>query len=116
MRFTGTTRTTTTTAPPALSVKRDWKLIEYLDGTGDVELYHLVKDLREQENLFAERKGKAADLKNKLRSWRADVIARMPIPNPGFDPKRAHEWWSMRTGKPIDSDNRKRFPQTEKNL
>lgn len=102
---------------PASAIReRDWKLIEYLDGTGDVELYHLANDLGEQKNLVAERKGKAADLKNKLRSWRADVIARMPIPNPGFDPKRAHEWWSMRTGKPIDSDKRKRFPQTEKDL
>jgi arylsulfatase A len=45
--------------------------------------------------------------------WRQDVIARMPIPNPNYDPKRAAEWWSMRTGKPIDSDSRKRFPATE---
>ncbi len=100
---------------PASAVReRDWKLIEYLDGSGDLELYHLAEDLSEQKNLIAERKGKATDLKNKLNAWRAEVIARMPIPNPSFDPKRAHEWWSMRTGKPVDSDKRTRFPQTEK--
>lgn len=102
---------------PASAIReRDWKLIEYLDGSGDVELYHLAKDLGEQKNLVEERKGKAADLKNKLRSWRVEVIARMPIRNPSFDPKRAHEWWSRRSGKPIDSDKRKRAPQTEKDL
>ena len=102
---------------PASAIReRDWKLIEYLDGTGDVEIYHLAADLGEKHNLIKERQGKVADLKRKLMGWRNDVIARMPIPNPNFDPKRAHEWWSMRTGKPVDSDNRKRFPQTEKDL
>ena len=102
---------------PASAIReRDWKLIEYLDGTGDVELYHLAQDLGEQKNLASELKGKAADLKNKLRGWRSDVIARMPIPNPSFDPDRAHEWWSRRSGKPIDSGSRTRFPQTEKEL
>ncbi|MGB0581598.1 MAG: arylsulfatase, partial [Limisphaerales bacterium] len=68
------------------------------------------------KNLIDERKGKVADLKKKLAAWRQTVIARMPIPNPNYDPKRAHEWWSMRTGKPVPSDSRKRFPQTEKDL
>ena len=55
-------------------------------------------------------------LKKKLNAWRTEVIARMPIPNPSFDPDRANEWWSMRTGRPVASDKRKRFPQTEKEL
>ncbi|MHC4994711.1 MAG: sulfatase [Planctomycetota bacterium] len=102
---------------PASAIReRDWKLIEYLDGSGDTELYHLANDLGEERNLIVERKGKAADLRKKLQSWRSEVIARMPIPNPHYDPERAHEWWSMRNGKPVDSDNRKRFPQTENDL
>ncbi len=100
---------------PASAIReRDWKLIEYLDGSGDVEIYHLAQDLGEKKNLVKERRGKVADLKRKLFGWRTDVIARMPIPNPSYDPKRAHEWWSMRTGKPVNSDGRKRFPPTEK--
>ena len=100
---------------PAGSIReRDWKLIEYLDGTGDVELYHLSEDIGETHNLAAEKNGRVADLKQKLSVWRQQVIARMPIPNPHYDPQRAHEWWSMRTGEPVDSDSRKRFPQTEK--
>ena len=99
---------------PASSIReRHWKLIEYLDGTGDVELYHLAEDLGETKNLVAEKQGRAADLKRKLRDWRHRVSARMPIPNPSYDPKRAGQWWSMRTGKPVASDQRKRFPPTE---
>ena len=102
---------------PASAIRaRDWKFIEYLDGTGDLELYHIGKDLSESKNLAEGRKGKVADLKKKLAAWRTEVIARMPIPNPSYDPERAHEWWSRRSGKPISSDSRKRFPQTEKEL
>lgn len=99
---------------PASSIRvRDWKLIEYLDGTGDLELYHLAQDLGESKNLAELRPGRTADLKQRLTRWRQRVSARMPILNPNYDPARASEWWSLRTGKPVDSDRRKRFPPTE---
>lgn len=102
---------------PASAIReRDWKMIEYLDGTGDIEIYHLAEDLGEKRNLAAERRGKVADLKRKLDTWRTAVLARMPIPNQGYDPERAPEWWSMKTGAIIDSDARERFPQTEEDL
>jgi len=102
---------------PAGAIReRDWKLIEYLDGTGDVELYHLTEDLSEKQNLAETKAGRKADLLAKLRNWRQRVTARMPIPNPSYDPSRAGEWWNIRTGQPVDSDSRKRFPQTEKSL
>ncbi len=102
---------------PASSIReRDWKLIEYLDGTGDVELYQISNDIGESKNLASEKKGRVADLKQKLKAWRQDVNARMPIPNPGYDPDRAAQWWNTRSGKPVDSDSRKRFPPTEKDL
>ena len=99
---------------PASSIReREWKLIEYLDGSGMVELYNLQQDLGETTNLAGQYKGRTADLKKKLHAWRQNVGARMPYPNPHHDPARAGEWWSMKTGKPIDSDARKRFPPTE---
>lgn len=102
---------------PASSIReREWKLIEYLDGSGDLELYHLAADLGEQKNLAEEKQGRVADLRRKLAQWRHEVSARMPIPNPSYDPARADQWWSMRNGKPVDSDSRKRFPPTEKDL
>ncbi len=100
---------------PASSIReRDWKLIEFLDGTGEVEVYHLADDIGETRNLVAEKPGRAADLKKKLQRWRSDVSARMPISNPNYNPERAGEWWQMRTGKPVPSEKRKRFPPTEK--
>ncbi|MFG0268152.1 MAG: sulfatase [Rhodopirellula sp. JB055] len=100
---------------PASAIReRDWKLIEYLDGTGDLELYNLTNDLGETKNLASEKKGRAGDLKRKLTQWRSSVLARTPIPNPNYDPERAHEWWNLRSGKPVPSDQRKRFPPTEK--
>ena len=102
---------------PASSIReRDWKLIEYLDGTGDVEIYNLAEDIGEVHNLVQKRPGRVADLKKKLQLWRQEVIARMPYPNPHYDTQRAGEWWSLRTGQPVNSDGRKRFPPTEKDL
>jgi uncharacterized sulfatase len=100
---------------PSSSIRaRDWKLIEYLDGTGDVELFHLAEDLGEERNLAAAEGERAEELREELRRWRRDVLARMPLPNPGHDPARAAEWWSPRTGQPVESDRRRRFPATEK--
>ncbi|MEM0925247.1 MAG: sulfatase [Planctomycetota bacterium] len=100
---------------PASSIReRDWKLIEYLDGTGDVELYHLAADLSEENNLVAEKPGRRADLQRKLAAWRAEVVAAMPIRNPSFDENRAGQWWNRRSGEPVESQSRKRFPPTEK--
>lgn len=102
---------------PASSIRqRDWKLIEYIDGTEDIELYQISKDIGETKNLVTERPGRVAVLKKQLGLWRENVLARMPTPNPSYDPNRANEWWSIRNGMPIDSDSRKRFPATEKDL
>jgi len=100
---------------PASSIRSgDWKLIEYLDGTGDLEIYNLAQDIGETMNLVQHRPGRVSQLKKKLQQWRQQVIARMPYPNPTYNEARAAEWWRMRTGRPVDSDNRKRFPATEK--
>ena len=100
---------------PASSIReRAWKLIEYLDGSGDVELYDLSQDVGEATNLAETNQGRAADLRRKLAAWRRQVLARMPIPNPSYDPARAAQWWNASTGKPVDSDSRRRFPPTEK--
>ncbi|MEX2579247.1 MAG: sulfatase [Verrucomicrobiales bacterium] len=102
---------------PAAAIREgNWKLIQYLDDTGEKELYNLAEDIGEQNDLSGEKAGRAADLGKKLNRWHTRVIARLPIPNPHHDPERAGEWWSLRTGEPIDSAARKRFPPTEKDL
>jgi uncharacterized sulfatase len=79
-----------------------WKLIEFFD-TGAVELYHLKDDLSEAKDLAAAQPAKAAELRALLKQWRRDVDAQMPQPNPAYDPKRAHEWWSRRTLTPTEA-------------
>ncbi len=102
---------------PAAAIREgDWKLLQYLDNTGEVELYFLADDIGETNDLSKEKAGRVADLKKKLTAWQQEVIARMPVPNPHFDEKRAPEWWSLRNGQPVDSAGRKRFPPTEKDL
>jgi arylsulfatase A len=99
---------------PASSIReRNWKLIEYLDGSGDLELYDLSKDIGERKNLADIKQGRVTDLRQKLRQFRLEVVAAMPLPNPAYDSGRSDDWWNSRTNKPIASAARKRFPATE---
>lgn len=102
---------------PASAIRsRDWKLIEYLDGSGDVELYHIAKDIGEANDLSKEKNGVTQKMKQKLIRWRNEISAAMPIKNVSYDPERAHEWYSRRNGQPINSKGRAPFRiVTEKN-
>lgn len=91
----------------------DWKLIEYLDGSGDVELFNLKNDIGESKNLAKGMPDRKKYLLSKLGGWRRSVLAKMPLKNPSYDPDRAAEWWSRRTGKPVNSSARKRFPPSD---
>ena len=78
-----------------------WKLIEFFDGA-PLELYNLADDLGETTNLAEKLPEKADQLQKMLADWRRAVGARMPTPNPKYDPARAHEWWNRRTNQPLD--------------
>jgi arylsulfatase A len=69
----------------------DWKLIEFYDD-GRLELYDLREDIGESTNLAERMPDKAASLRANLAAWRDTVGAEMPVPNPEYDPARAHEW------------------------
>jgi uncharacterized sulfatase len=79
----------------------DYKLIEFFDGS-PLELYNLRDDLGESKNLAPKQAERAEELHRKLAAWRKRVGARMPTPNPKYDPDRAHEWWNRGTKKPLD--------------
>jgi arylsulfatase A len=68
-----------------------WKLIEFYED-GKLELYDLASDLGEKKNLAAEMPQKAAELRKKLAQWRRSVKAKMPTPNPDYDPAKANQW------------------------
>jgi uncharacterized sulfatase len=70
--------------------KGDWKLIEFYED-GARELYDLSKDPGERDNLAKRNPDKTTELARDLAKWREAVGARMPLPNPDFDPARAGE-------------------------
>ncbi|MHC4327423.1 MAG: sulfatase-like hydrolase/transferase, partial [Planctomycetota bacterium] len=77
---------------PAGAIREgDWKLIEFFEE-GLLELYNLKRDIGEKNNLAGTMPEKAAALQRKLAKWRRSVGAKMPTPNPDYDPARAHEW------------------------
>jgi arylsulfatase A len=64
------------------------KLIEsYEDGR--VELYDLADDVGEKHDLAPADPTTARRLRGLLHDWRRSVGARMPTPNPRYDPSRA---------------------------
>ena len=62
----------------------DWKLIETFE-TGQIELYDLADDIGETEDRVSEHPGLAAALHGRLRAWRADIGAKIPVPNPDWE-------------------------------
>ncbi len=76
-----------TTTPASAVLRGDWKLIEYFEN-GRTELFDLRSDPSEQNNLADEERNQVKPLKALLDHWRTDVGARLPQPNPDFQPKR----------------------------
>ena len=64
----------------------DWKLIEWYED-GRLELFNLKEDIGEKVNLADKHPQIARELHEKLKAWRQRVAARMPSPNPSFDPR-----------------------------
>jgi uncharacterized sulfatase len=79
----------------------NFKLLEFFDD-GSLELYDLSDDIGEETNLAAEMPDRARQLQQQLAAWRKTVGARMPQPNPKYDADRAPEWWSRRSGQPLN--------------
>jgi len=76
---------------PASAVRQgDWKLLEFFEENTS-ELYDLRADPGESNNLAAIEPEKAAELRVGLAAWRKRVAARLPKPNPAYDPAREDE-------------------------
>jgi uncharacterized sulfatase len=77
--------------PASVIRKGDYKLIENLVD-GSLELYHLVDDIGERQNLAVSMKDKTTELYGLLQAWQKEVKAEFPIPNPEFNPEKRYEW------------------------
>ena len=62
-----------------------FKLVQYF-GTGEVEVYNLSTDEREQRDLSETRPALTDSLLNRLGRWRSQVDAQMPEENPAYSP------------------------------
>ncbi|UCG55757.1 MAG: sulfatase [Phycisphaerales bacterium] len=77
---------------PAGAIREgDWKLIEFFED-GSLELYNLRDDISEKNNLAGRMPEKASRLQRRLAAWRKSVDAKMPTPNPDYDPAKADQW------------------------
>jgi arylsulfatase A-like enzyme len=73
---------------PGSSVRAgDYKLIEFFED-GRLELYHLREDVGEVHNLVDVRPQVAARLHRLLVDWRERVEAKIPQPNPDYEPRQ----------------------------
>lgn len=66
----------------------DFKLIEFYENGGRLELYDLKADPNEERNLAASMPAKASELYGTLKAWQANTGAAIPPgSNPNYDPK-----------------------------
>jgi hypothetical protein len=71
-------------AHPASAIIDDsWKLIHWHEDN-QMELYNLVQDEGEQNNIIAQFPNIKEKLWIELQQWRQDVHAQMPVPNPEY--------------------------------
>jgi len=74
-----------TTSPVSAVREGDWKLLEYFEDN-HVELYNLRDDLGETRDQAAQQPERAARLRERLHTWRKEVGAQLPAPNPAAQP------------------------------
>ena len=72
--------------PGAVVRQGAYKLIEWYED-GKLALYDVEKDKSETNDLSAQMPQKRDELKAALDQWRTEVNAKMPTPNPNYQPK-----------------------------
>lgn len=68
-------------------IEGDYKLLNWYDDDS-VEMYNIIKDPSEKQDIAAQNPELADRLKRKFKKWLKDVDANMPVPNPDYvEPK-----------------------------
>lgn len=89
--------------PASAMIEGRWKLIQNLDDRS-LELFDLETDEPERVNLASRESTRASNMLASLDVWRSATQARLPTPNPRYNPSRAAEWWNPQTGTLIKPD------------
>jgi arylsulfatase A len=76
-------------ATPTSAVRDgDWKLVQFFEDGGRVELYDLENDPHESRDLATALPDQAATLSQTLRAWQTATAAALPVTaNPHYDPQ-----------------------------
>ena len=83
--------------PSSMIIENQWKLILYHEDER-VELYDVVEDVGEENDVSDLQTEEAAAMKTKLDQWLASTNAKLPTANPDFDEdQRAKRWEDLRT-------------------
>ncbi|MSR50537.1 MAG: aryl-sulfate sulfohydrolase [Planctomycetaceae bacterium] len=78
--YLGAGENTYRTKPVSVIRSGNYKLLEFLED-GKIELYNLVEDVGEKNNLASQMPDLKKELYNKLTNWRNDIKAPMPSKN-----------------------------------
>jgi arylsulfatase A-like enzyme len=73
--------------PSSIIRNGDWKLIHYYEDDRD-ELYNLVSDPGEQNDVFATNTARATELRQRLDRWLVEIEAKLPTLDPQYDPAK----------------------------
>lgn len=73
--------------PASMIRKGDWKLIHYWED-GHNELYNLVEDIHEDNDLAKSNSGKAMEMSESLLNWLTKVQAKYPDSDPLYDEQK----------------------------
>lgn len=74
-------------APSAAIRRGDFKLIEWFEDSR-IELYNVVEDISETNNLAASMPEQVTSLRNDLHNWQKEVQAKFPTRNAAYDPSK----------------------------
>lgn len=78
------------TNPATVYRQGDYKLIKYI-ADDRLELYNIAEDISETHDLSDEMPEKTEELHKKLQVWLKEHHAKMPTPNPDYDPNTQHK-------------------------
>jgi arylsulfatase A-like enzyme len=76
--------------PSSIIRRGEWKLIHYYEDERD-ELYNLAEDPGEQNDVQAQGKDRAQQLRRRLDAWLKEVDAKLPEPDPQYDSEKHKE-------------------------
>lgn len=77
--------------PSSIIRKGDWKLIHYWEDGTD-ELYNLVNDIGEKQNLAKSNPGKTKELRLQLDNFLISVNAKIPLKDPEYNAEKEKEF------------------------